>query len=225
MHRTNATLLHTFLGKHTGELVRRGLVKRSDGERIHAVIWFCDLRGSTPLADSMPAEDFLVLLNKFFDCMAGAVIDHGGEVLRFIGDAVLAIFPTGESERVGGAVCHSESEACAAALVAAQDAKHRVETLNADLTTSGQQPIQFGIGVHLGNVMYGNIGVPERLEFTVIGSAANEAARIESLCKTLDQSILLSEEVARHYSGELQSLGYHTLRGVSAEQEIFTLPE
>ena len=223
MHRTNATLLHTFLGKHTGELVRRGLVKRGDGERIHAVIWFYDLRGSTPLAESMSTEVLLVLLNKFFDCMAGAVIDNGGEVLRFIDDAVLAIFPTGETDRFGDSFCNTEAEACDTALFAARDARRRVEELNVNLAKSGQQPIQFGIGVHLGDVMYCNIGVPERLEFTVIGAAANEAARIESMCKVLDQSILLSAEVAEKYSGELQSLGCHALRGVSAEQEIFTL--
>jgi class 3 adenylate cyclase/uncharacterized protein (DUF427 family) len=221
---SSSTLLRTYLGSHAGQRVMDGLVKRGDGEKIHAVIWFCDLRGSTPLAESMPTEDFLILLNQFFDCMAGAILDNGGEVLRFIGDAVLAIFPIGETGRSGCALNSCEADACATAIKASLDARQRVKELNANFAENGQQFIEFGIGVHLGHVMYGNIGVPERLEFTVIGAAANEAARIESMCKILNQSILLSAEVAKQYAGELKSLGSHALRGVSTEQEIFTLP-
>ena len=206
MHRTSATLLKTFLGRHTGEQVLRGRVKLGDGEKIHAVIWFCDLRGSTPLAESMPMEDFLEHLNRFFDCLAGAVIDHGGEVLRFVGDAVLAIFPIGEYGPVGGAPACNAEEACVKAIAAARDAEKRVADLNADCAKTGLQPIAFGIGLHVGDVMYGNIGVPQRLEFTVIGPAANEAARIEDLTKSVGYPILISSDLALHYPGSLQSM-------------------
>ena len=226
--RTAVALLDTYLGSHTGEQVLKGLIKRGDGEEIHAVIWFCDLRDSTRLADSMSRQAFLGILNDFFDCMAGAVLDHGGEVLRFIGDAALAIFPTGvASATLPGAPtrkCCSTEQACHSALAAAQDAQARMEALNRARTERNEPSLGFGLALHMGDVTYGNIGVPERLEFTVIGSAANEAARLEGLCKTLGESILISAEFARCFSGDLVSLGRHTLRGVGTAREIFTLP-
>ena len=225
LHRTSATLLKTFLGRHTGSQVLRGRVKRGDGEKIHAVIWFCSLRGSTPLAESMSMEDFLEHLNRFFDCLAGAVIDHDGEVLRFVGDAVLAIFPIGESGHAGGAPACDAEEACMKAITAARDAEKRVAELNAQCAETGLQPIEFGIGLHVGDVMYGNIGVPQRLEFTVIGPAANEAARIEDLTKTVGHPIVISSDLALHYPGSLQSLGDHVLRGVERKRRVYTLPD
>jgi adenylate cyclase len=225
LHRTSATLLKTFLGRHTGEQVLRGRVKRGDGEKIHAVIWFCDLRGSTPLAESMPMEDFLEHLNRFFDCLAGAVIDHGGEVLRFVGDAVLAIFPIGDSGHAGHAPACNAEEACVKAITAARDAQQRVADLNSHSAETGLQPIAFGIGLHVGDLMYGNIGVPQRLEFTVIGPAANEAARIEDLTKSVGHPILISSELALHYPGSLKSIGDHPLRGVEGTRRIYTLPD
>ncbi len=225
---TAATVLNTYLGEHTGERVLKGLIKRGDGEDIHAVIWFCDLRDSTPLAESMSRAAFLGILNDFFDCMAGAVLDHGGEVLRFIGDAALAIFPTGvASATLPGArtrKCCSTEQACHSALAAAQDAQARMEALNRARAQNGEPSLGFGLALHMGEVTYGNIGVPQRLEFTVIGAAANEAARLQDMCKTLGESILISAEFARCFSGELVSLGRHTLRGVGTAREIFTLP-
>ena len=109
------------------------------------------------------------------------------------------------------------------ALAAASDARARIEALNIERSAGGQRPLGYGIGLHVGDVMYGNIGTPERLEFTVIGSAANEAARIESLCKTLGKSILTSAQFARHTPTQLESIGFHALRGVASEQELFTL--
>ncbi len=223
MRRTAKTLLDTYLGRHTGERVFNGLIKRGDGEDIHAAIWFCDLRDSTRLADSMSREAFLAILNDFFDCTAGAVLDHGGEVLRFIGDAALAIFPTGKvSSAVERGCCETEA-ACHAALAAVADAQARMQTLNRLRAQKGEPPLRFGLGLHMGDVMYGNIGVPGRLEFTVIGAAANEAARLEGLCKPLNQSVLISAEFEHCIPGELVSLGRHELRGVSTPREVFTL--
>ena len=228
LRRTARTILNTYLGRNTGDRVLRGLIKRGDGEDIHAVIWFCDLRGSTPLADALTRQEFLAVLNQFFECTAGAVLDHGGEVLRFIGDAVLAIFPIGAPGGNGGENSTPEvttEDACATALGAAKDAIQRMEILNDERRSRDEPPLGLGIGLHLGDVMYGNIGVAERLEFTVIGAAANEAARIEALCKEVGKSLVISAEVARHLPDELQSLGHHKLRGVGAEVEIFTTPD
>ncbi|MDA0241679.1 MAG: adenylate/guanylate cyclase domain-containing protein [Proteobacteria bacterium] len=217
LRRTAANLLDAYLGHQSGTKVLSGQVKRGDGQEIFAVIWFCDLRGSTPLADSMSRQDFLGLLNDYFECMAGAVLDNGGEVLRFIGDAVLAIFPISETD-------YDLTEACNLAAGGAKDAINRMDALNAQRVAAGKAELGYGIGLHLGNVMYGNIGTPDRIEFTVIGAAANEAARIESLCKELGENFLLSGEVVKHLPGEWRSLGDHSLRGVGEKIEIFTLP-
>ena len=224
VRRTARTLLDTYLGKYTGERVLKGLIKRGDGEDIHAVIWFCDLRDSTVMADSMPRKAFLGVLNDFFDCMAGAVLDHGGEVLRFIGDATLAIFATGKSSSGITRGCCDTVTACHAALAAAKDARERMGTLNRSRAEIGEPPLHFGLALHMGDVTYGNIGVPGRLEFTVIGAAANTAARLEGLCKTLDQPLLISSTFKSCFPDELISLGFHTLRGVGDPLEIFTLP-
>jgi len=212
---TAITLLDTYLGKHSGRRVLEGRIKRGDSENIHAVIWFCDLRDSTSLTESLARADYLAMLNQFFDCMAGAVLEHGGEVLKFIGDAVLAIFPIEDPD---------SPEAAFHAIDAARQAQRGISRLNQQRTEQGAKAIGFGIGMHIGSLVYGNIGTPGRLDFTVIGSAVNEAARIEDLCKALDRNILLSAAFARLCPGRLVSLGRHTLRGVSAAQELFTLP-
>jgi adenylate cyclase len=204
-------ILDAYLGPSAGEKVLAGRIKRGDGQDINAVIWFCDLRDSTPLADSMTRREFLALLNDYFECVLGPVLQHQGEVLRFIGDAALAIFPVGEHP----------AEACAKALAAAQAALAGMEKMNENRA----RPLRFGIGLHLGEVTYGNIGTPTRIEFTVIGAAANEAARIESLCKVLGVNVLVSERVVQALPhSSWRSLGSHTLRGVGDKMELFTLP-
>ncbi|MEE8271648.1 MAG: DUF427 domain-containing protein, partial [Alphaproteobacteria bacterium] len=180
---SSLTLLRTYLGNDAGERVMNGLVKRGDGEDLHAVIWFCDLRGSTALADSLSRDDYLATLNEYFDSVAGAVIEHGGEVLKFIGDAVLAIFAIDDP-------ANPHPEACAQALAATRDAQRRIDAVNADRAARGEPPLAFGIGLHRGNLTYGNIGTDQRLDFTVIGPAVNEASRIEDMCKALDTPVL-----------------------------------
>lgn len=225
VRRTARKLLETYLGKRTGEQVLKGHIERGAGNNIHAVIWFCDLRDSTVMANSMPRQSFLGVLNDFFDCTAGAALDHGGEVLRFLGDASLAIFPTGEVVIGAEKRCCDTASACLSALAAAKDAQDRLKRLNATREQRGDAPLRFGLALHMGNVTYGNIGVAQRLEFTVIGAAANRAARLEDLCKDLDQSILVSAEFKRCFPGQLVSLGHYALRGISTPEEIFTLPE
>jgi class 3 adenylate cyclase/uncharacterized protein (DUF427 family) len=214
------TLLDTYLGRHAGERVLNGLIKRGDGENIEAVIWFCDLRESTPLARSMPREDFLRLLDRFFDCMAGAVLDHGGQVLRYIGDAALAIFPIGES---AGDAAMSAEQARERALEAAVAACERMQGINEARRAKGRTPLGYGIGLHQGEVTYGNIGAQNRLEFTVIGDAANRAARIESMCKVLDHPVIVSAAIARGAPQRFESMGRHELRGVDEPVELFAL--
>lgn len=203
-------ILDAYLGPNAGAKVLAGQIKRGDGEDIHAVIWFCDLRDSTALADSMSRRDFLSILNEYFECTLEPVLQRKGEVLRFIGDAALAIFP----------IDGRPGEACAAAVEAARQALARMEKAN----KKRPLPLRFGIGLHLGELTYGNIGTPGRIEFTVIGAAANEAARIESLCKQLEVDLLVSEHVARVLPIRWRSMGSHTLRGVGDKIELFTLP-
>lgn len=202
-------ILDAYLGPAAGEKVLAGRIKRGDSEDIDAVIWFCDLRESTALADSMSRREFLRLLNDYFECVLGPVLERGGQVLRFIGDAALAIFP----------VEGKPAEACARALAAAREALRNMDKLN----KARSRPLRFGIGLHLGQLTYGNIGTPTRIEFTVVGAAVNEAARIESLCKDLDVDLLVSEPVARALPGAFRSLGSHTLRGVGDKMELFTV--
>jgi adenylate cyclase len=213
LKRTARSLLDTYLGERAGEQVLAGQVRRGHGEQMHAVIWFCDLRRSTPLAESLDPAAFLLLLADYFDCMAAAVLDGGGLVLRYIGDAVLAIFPTDEGD----------AHAARAAVAAATEALRRLDALNEERVARGEEALGAGIGLHLGDVMYGNIGTASRLEFTVIGSAANTAARVEGLCKTLGERLVFSSVVAEHLEEEVRSLGAHALRGVGGELEVYTL--
>ncbi|HET7365247.1 MAG TPA: adenylate/guanylate cyclase domain-containing protein [Burkholderiales bacterium] len=211
LRRTATALLEIYLGRHTGERVLQGLVKHGDGEHIHAVIWFCDFRDSTPLSLQLGRRAYLRQLNRFFYCMAGAVLEAKGEVLRYIGDAVLAIFPI-ESD---------PASACERALQTARLAAERVREVNQ--ANPDRPPLRYGIGLHIGDVTYGNIGVPERLEFTVIGAAANEAARIEGMTKELKKPVLTSAAFAAAYRGNLVSAGKHVLKGLDGEHELFTL--
>ena len=222
--RLNAVnLLDVYLGKQSGAKVLDGLLRRGDGEDVHAVIWFSDLRNSTRLADSMPRRKFLALLDEFFDCTAGAVLEQGGEVLRFIGDASLAIFPISEADAEASQIAQQAARACESALSAALEAQRRMQEANARRTQGGESRLDLGVGLHVGDVMYGNIGTADRLEFSVIGAAANEAARIEAMCKTLEVSPIVSAAFASHVPDQLRSLGRHALRGVAEPQELYTL--
>ncbi|WP_432474281.1 DUF427 domain-containing protein [Amphritea sp. HPY] len=218
LKRTSQVLLATYLGRYTGPRVLNGLIKRGDGEDIHAVVWFSDLRGSTSLTESMPRMSYLELLNDFFDSMAGAVIDYGGEVLKYVGDAVVAIFPIDNP-------ADTHPHAVQRALEAAREARTRMEVVNRRRKSVGASAVGYGIALHRGEFTYGNIGTTGRLDFTVIGAAANEASRIEGMCKQLGKYIVLSEAFKTSYQLPLVSLGHHKLRGVEAVQELFTIPD
>ncbi|MFT5446044.1 MAG: adenylate cyclase [Gammaproteobacteria bacterium] len=206
-------VLNTYLGMDAGRKVLAGQIRRGDGEQIHAVLWFSDMRDSTRLADVLESNDFLSTVNTYFECTAGAVLEAGGEVLRFIGDAVLAIFPIADDV--------SAAQACSRALAAAADSRQRMIVVNEERKSRAMEPIEYGLGLHVGDVMYGNIGVAQRLEFSVVGAAANEAARLEGLTKVLGHNVLLSEEFVTRLPGPYRPLGQHKLRGVGVPVEVF----
>ena len=209
-------VLAAYFGPDSGRRVREGQISLGSGQIINAVIWFSDLRNSTPLAEKLGHDAFLALLNDYFSALAGAVMDSGGEVLRFIGDAALAIFPISDD-------AYSEIEARERAVSAARDAMLRADAINANRIAHGDEPFDYGIGLHVGNIMYGNIGVPTRVEFSVIGAAANEAARIESLCKTVSEPVLVSQAFIDGLNEEWRDLGDHAIRGSQQSIRLFGL--
>ena len=211
------TLLDTYLGTYSGGQVLNGLIARGDGRPIDCVLWYCDLRGSTALAEQLSMEEYLATLDEYFDCTAGAVLDHGGEVLKFIGDAVMAIFPFDAAARP--AVDMSR-----AAMSTAREAILKTGPINADRRERGLPPVRFGVSLHVGQVMYGNVGTERRLDFTVVGPAANQAARLEGLCKRLDTPVIASAEFNEVCPEELVALGSHTVAGVTASLAAYTLP-
>jgi adenylate cyclase len=199
---------NTYLGKRAGESVLNGLIRRGDGERITAALWYSDLRCSTALADRLPAETFLNLLGRYFEMTASSVLDHGGEVVSLIGDAVLGLFR----------IDRTADEACGRALAAAREARRRVEPPLAPTDAN----LDFGIALHLGQVIYGNVGVPERLQFTLVGSAVNEVVRVQDLTKKLGHSVLATASFVDATPGAWRPLGEHTLRGIETPMPIFT---
>ena len=207
--------LNTFHGPLVGGRILSGLIKRGAGERLAAALWYSDLRNSTGLADALPVEAFLDLLNVYFDCAAGAVMEEGGQVLDIIGDAILAFFP---ASGLG------EAEACAAALKAEGNAR--------------AEAIAFGIGIHFGDVVFGNAGTRERLKFGVIGRSVNEVARTADMAKVLKRPVVVSDAVAKRVPGGLQAsldgngqsgrlrlidIGEHELRGIPSARRLWSL--
>lgn len=217
VRRLARTLLNTYVGPRTGERVLSGNIKRGDGEIIRSAMWFSDLRDFTPLTESLPLQDLLDLLNTYFEIVSAAVTSRGGEILRFIGDAMLIVFPV-------SADC-SEEQACQAALDAAEDAFDSLAALNVRRKRAGQPDIRFGVGLHLGEVIYGNVGAPDRLDFTVMGTAVNRTARLESLTKQVGTSLLMSADFVAHVTEDTRSLGFHAMKGVAEKQEVFGLAE
>ena len=219
-HRISVSLLETYLGRSTGKRVLDGQIKHGDGQLIHAVIWFCDLRDSTSLSERMSTAAYLAHLNRFFAAMAGSIIDHGGEILAYIGDAVLAIFPIAGGD-VPSATGMTPAEASTRAIAAARTVAERIAATNA--ANPDQPALRYGIGLHVGDVTYGNIGIPQRLQFTVIGPAANEASRMEGMTKELGEPVIVSAKFAELYPGELVAKGAYALRGVTGLHKLFAL--
>jgi adenylate cyclase len=209
------TLVETYLGRDAGRRVLQGAIARGIADKIRAVLWFSDLKGFTRLVDTLPPGLVIPLLNDYAESLVSAIHQQDGQVLKFIGDGMLAVFAAGNPE-----------EDCRRALAAAEDAIQRVTALNARRTADKLPTTGFYLALHIGDVFYGNIGSADRLDFTVIGPAVNEVTRIAGMCRSLEQDIALSAAFAAAAGpagAGLVSLGRYALRGVARPQELFTL--
>ena len=211
LRRTAVNLLNTYVGNNAGERILAGQIRRGDTQAIHAVIWLSDMRGFTQLADSLPPQQLIDVLNRYFDGQVPPIQEHGGEVLKFMGDGLLAIFRAAREGPELGA-------ACAGALAAARQAR-------ANMAADGEAAPRFGLALHVGEVLYGNIGSGTRLDFTCIGPAVNLAARLEKLAAGLGRTVVVSAAFARHCGAELAPIGDFPIRGFRAAQSLSGLPE
>jgi class 3 adenylate cyclase len=212
----NRSLLRAYLGRRSAEEVLSGTVRRGFGQMIEAVIWISDLRDFTLLSETLPPTQVIVALNDCSARLVGAIHPFGGEVLKFIGDGLLAIFPLASQ---------GARAACSAALSAVRAARQGMALLDGERVRIGLPPLPLGIALHLGAVMYGNIGAPDRLDFTAIGPAVNLTSRIERQCRRLGCSVLVSDAVSSQCSELLAPLGRHSMRGIEEPVALFTLPE
>jgi adenylate cyclase len=207
-------VLKAYLGLQTGRKVLAGQIRRGSGEAIAAVLWSSDLRRFTQMSDRLPGESVIGILNDLFDLQAKAIVGYGGEILKFVGDGLLAIFPVAnpaEAARTAGN-----------ALEAAQEALGALRVRGARAMPAGEPPLEIVIALHYGTVIYGNVGAADRLDFTVIGPAVNLVSRIEAIAKSLDLPLIVSDDFARAHGKTLKSLGQHQLRGLDQPHELFT---
>ena len=216
VRRIAGNLLDTYLGHQVGRRILDGQILRGHGERLRAVVMASDLRGFTRLSDRLPGEEVIDLLDDYFEQVAAPVKSLGGEVLKFVGDGVLAIFPAEDG---------AETEAARIGLEAATAALAGLDALNDDAGRGGKAPLRAGFGLHLGEVIYGNVGSPDRLDFTVIGPAVNLACRLESLTKRFNRPVLLSSAFAAACPAPLVSLGFQPIRGIADPEELFAPAE
>jgi adenylate cyclase len=210
-------LLDAFIGPRISARILEGQVKRGDGDRIEAAFWYSDLRGFTELSESLPAAELLQLLNDYFENCAAAAAARGGEILQFIGDAILIVFEIKRQE--------DEAKVCEDALDAAIDAFAAIAVVNHRRRHGGLREIEFGLGLHLGMVTHANVGSPSRLAFNVVGPAVNKTARIQARTKDAGTPLLLSAEFAALVKRPLRSAGRFELRGVAGTHEVFAVTE
>jgi adenylate cyclase len=207
-------VLKAYLGPQTGRKVLAGQIRRGSGEAIAAVLWSSDLRRFTQMSDRLPGESVIAILNDLFDLQAKAIAKRGGEILKFIGDGLLAIFPVTNPAEA--------AQTAGNALKAAEEALAELRIRNAKAVPAGEPPLEIVIALHYGTVIYGNVGAADRLDFTVIGPAVNLVSRIEAIAKSLDLPLIVSDDFTRAYGGTLKSIGLHQLRGLDLPHELFT---
>ena len=215
VHRTARTLIATYLGDDAALRVLGGNIVRGRAEPIRAVIWNSDLVGFTRISGTHDPEAVLAMLNDYAEAQVEAIESNGGTVLKFVGDGILAIFPDADPER-----------ACAQALDAARAQCNSIDALKLRRADAGLPITDVHLALHIGELLYGNVGSPRRLDFTVLGPAVNEVARIEALCGSLEQAVIVSSafaEAAGAARGRLVSLGRYAMKGVARPQEMFTL--
>ncbi len=210
---TTENLLNTYVGSHAGRRILRGQIQRGNAETIYAAIWYGDLRGFTAMSESLSRDAMIEVLNAYFETMATPVQAKGGQVLKFIGDAMLAIFPL-EDDAI-------KAEVCGRALEAANEAVSGMAMLNSRRVAVGAPTLEYGLALHVGVVTYGNIGAVDRLDFTVIGPAVNLAHRIEQLCKVLERKPLLSSKFVEISGRPAELVGRYELRGLDGPREVY----
>lgn len=210
--RSLQSLLKTYVGSGPSSSVVEGTIRRGDHTLIEAAILFAELRGFTAKSEAWTEDVLLKALDDYFEAAVEAVHSHGGDVLKFLGDGILAVFPVGETK----------SDRCDNAVAAARTAVSELNLKNECRIREGLEPIEAGFGISFGSVTYGNIGSPDRHDFTVVGSAVNLASRIQDLCKSLGKTILVSREVADELPDSLVSVGRHELRGISEGRFLFS---
>lgn len=216
MRRIAKNISYTYLGREAGERVVTGTIKRGSGLSISAIVWSSDMRNFSKLSEHYDNQTMVDVLNRYFSVLAEAVIRHGGDVLKFMGDGMLAVFPLADFA--------SPKAAAQAAADAAQDVVHDLEALNREkANTIDWKPLKTGIGLHLGDVFFGNIGSTSRLDFTVVGEAVNLASRIEGYCRILEREVLMSASVATLLGEGVVSLGEQRLKGLQNPEELFAL--
>jgi adenylate cyclase len=215
-HTIARSLLEAYLGGDAGRRVHAGAIERGSVETIRAALWYADIRGFTAIADAAPGPILIDLLDDVFETLTAALRPRDGHVLKFLGDGMLAIFPCSEA---------TQDATCARALAAATEAMAAIAALNEARRAGGKPVATVDLALHLGDVLYGNVGAVDRLDFTVIGPAVNEVARIEALCEPLNRNLLLTAEFAASMTdrSRLEPLGRHDLRGVREPREIFGL--
>jgi adenylate cyclase len=204
-------LMGVYLGLRPAEKVLAGRVLPGDVDSIESAIWFSDLRGYTDMSEVLAPATLVEWMNEYFETISAPILENGGEILKYMGDAVLAIFPVESQAR---------SQAAAAALTAALSANEKLKSLNATRNKSGLPPMRHGIALHIGNVQYGNIGANRRLDFTVVGPAVNKASRLEGLCKATGRDLLLSSDLAALIEGT-ELLGKFDLKGISEPESVY----
>ncbi len=212
LRRTAGNLIDTYVGHQTGERILSGKIRRGYVEAIRAAVWLSDMRGFTTLSEQLPPQALIDRLNLYFGCQVPAILDHGGEVLKFMGDGLLAIFPIASDA--------DADEVCRRALSCAREFRKRIAELP---HSENDAAIRFGLALHLGEVMYGNIGGGNRLDFTCIGPAVNLAARLEKVAAKLGEPIVASAEFAGHLEDDFRRLGEHSVAGFAAPQTVFGL--
>ena len=216
MHRLAGTLLNIYLGRTAGQRILDGDIRRAQGERMSAIILASDMRGFTSLSDRLPGEELIALLDEYFDAVAAPVQARGGEVLKFMGDGLLAIFPLGGS---------TPADAAESALAAVDESIRRIAGLNGERRAAERSQFRIGIGMHLGDIIFGNVGAVDRLDFTAIGPAVNLACRLETLTKRLGRDLIVSHDFAGACRRPLVSLGFHPVKGLSEPEEVFGLAD
>jgi adenylate cyclase len=217
LQRGTIALAQAYLGSDAGARVLSGETRRGAVVAIEAALLIADLRGFTALADRVAGEALVEALNDYLEQLGGAVEGQGGQILKFLGDGALAIFAVGAPEADG------HDAVCARALAAGEAALAAVAARNAARAAAGEATLALDVALHVGRVMYGNVGARERLDFTVIGPAVNETARIEQLCAPLGTTLLMSAAFAARCGRKVRSLGAHAMRGVALPQELFAL--